>query len=158
MSVATKFDCQICRKVSRKYYLGILQHIRAVHSFEPNFHILCGLDNGCPATYNVYESFRSHVYKKHREQLLSSGTNDNSGSSYQEGVAVDTAPDNGHDEIEEIDIDGENPTVQVDNTKMAAMFILRTTEIQRTSQVSNNLHYLVIVYSPDMDRRYTFLP
>ena len=81
------------------------------------------------------------MYKKHRELLLSSDTNDNSGSSYQEGVAVDTAPDNGHDEIEEIDIDGENPTVQVDNTKMAAMFILRTTEIQRTSQVSNNLHY-----------------
>lgn len=141
MSVVKKFNCQICGKVSRECYLGILRHIRSVHSFEPNFHILCGLDNGCPATYSVFESFRSHVYKKHRESLLSSDTNDNSGSSHQEGVAValvDTGTDNGHDKIEEFenDSDEENPTV--DNAKMAAMFILRTTEIQRTSQVSNN--------------------
>ena len=35
---------------------------------------MCDLDNGCPTTYNAYESFRSHAYKKQRI-LFSSNTN-----------------------------------------------------------------------------------
>lgn len=129
-----KFECQICRKVSRKCYLGILQHIREVHSFEPDFHILCGLD-GCPATYNVYESFRSHVYKKHRE-LLTSNNSCNQGVAAEDTAASDSG---GQDTVEasgDNDIDDDSyDEVLVDNIRVAAMFILRTTEIQRTSQV-----------------------
>ena len=135
MCAAKKFYCQICRKFSRRCYLGVLQHIRVVHSFEPDFHILCGLDNDCPATYTVYESFRSHVYKKHRELLVSDSFDDNC---YQAGgVAaqdLDSSDDTGCDMITDYS-DEDNDEVAVDGTRIAAMFILRTTEIQRTSQV-----------------------
>ena len=49
---------------------------------------------------------------------------------------VDTT-DNGHDVIEAIESDKENDTcmVTVESTRMAAMFILRNIEIQRTFQV-----------------------
>lgn len=41
-------------------------HVGMVHNHELNFNIICGL-NSCKSSFTVYESFRCHVYHKHRK-------------------------------------------------------------------------------------------
>ena len=43
-----------------------LSHYNAVHANEPNFRVACSID-GCPATFNLYNSFYKHVLKYHKE-------------------------------------------------------------------------------------------
>ena len=45
------------------------------HRNDPNLSLICGI-NSCPEEYTVYESFRSHVYRKHREVLCPRTNND----------------------------------------------------------------------------------
>ena len=65
----TKCRCSLCSHFAARNFLGVLRHIGQVHQFEPNFEVKCGLD-GCPLRYTVYESFRVHVYKRHRDVLF----------------------------------------------------------------------------------------
>lgn len=60
--------CSICNLFHGQDYASLLRHIAAVHRFDPGLSIHCNI-NGCPETYCNYESFRSHVYRKHRESL-----------------------------------------------------------------------------------------
>ena len=70
---SNKYVCSICGQFARTSFQGVLRHIGEVHSFNPNFHITCGLGpDKCPETYTKYDSFRSHVYRKHREELKTS--------------------------------------------------------------------------------------
>lgn len=66
-----KYVCPICREYARPFYGGILRHIGEVHSHDPHFGVVCGLgaEPKCPASYTNYQSFRRHVYKKHRDEL-----------------------------------------------------------------------------------------
>lgn len=49
--------------------MKLIQHVGLVHNHEPNFNITCGLNN-CKSSFTVYESFRRHVYRKHRKLVL----------------------------------------------------------------------------------------
>ncbi len=49
--------------------MKLIQHVGLVHNHEPNFSITCGLNN-CKSSFTVYESFRRHVYRKHRKLVL----------------------------------------------------------------------------------------
>ena len=60
--------CSICPEFAAIKYSQVLYHINLIHGSKPNFRVTCGLDS-CPATYSNYESFRSHVYRKHRNVL-----------------------------------------------------------------------------------------
>ena len=64
------FVCALCTSFAGNSYLPVLSHIGSVHRFGPTRTIYCGID-GCPATYSTskYESFPSHVYRKHRDVL-----------------------------------------------------------------------------------------
>lgn len=62
------FICSICNLFGGKSYAAVLRHIGEVHRFDPGLKIRCGI-NRCPQTYDNFESFRSHVYRKHRETL-----------------------------------------------------------------------------------------
>ena len=42
---------------------AVIQHIRAVHSHDPNFKICCGISR----IYRNFHSFRRHFYRKHIE-------------------------------------------------------------------------------------------
>ena len=46
----------------------VLRHIGAVHSFDPGFTIVCGLD-GCIRRFTKYTSFRKHIIRHHRHIL-----------------------------------------------------------------------------------------
>ncbi len=48
---------------------GILKHSGIVHSHQPNFRVVCGID-GCPKAYSNYHSFRKHLRRKHNETVL----------------------------------------------------------------------------------------
>ena len=63
-----KWHCSLCSHFIARNFFSVLRHIGQVHQFEPDFQVKCGLD-GCPLRYMVYESFRVHVYKKHRNLL-----------------------------------------------------------------------------------------
>ena len=43
-----------------------------IHSFGPGLRVVCGLgpEKNCPAAYTNINSFKSHVYKKHRNLLF----------------------------------------------------------------------------------------
>ena len=49
-------------------FAAVLRHIGEAHRFDAGLTIRCGIDH-CPQTYMNYESFRSHVYRKHRNAL-----------------------------------------------------------------------------------------
>lgn len=54
-----------------------LSHIRNVHYQDDNFAIICGI-NGCSSKYNKCASFVSHVYRQHREAIISQVNQTNS--------------------------------------------------------------------------------
>lgn len=60
--------CPKCSVFETKTLKGLVQHIGIHHANKPNFHLICGI-NGCPHTSKVFSSFRSHVYRKHRDIL-----------------------------------------------------------------------------------------
>ena len=148
LATRRKFKCQLCQEFARDTYPSVLRHIGEVHSFGPNFHIICGLTLDstraeCPAIYTKYGSFRSHVYKKHRQIMnlhptqpidddplqLEDGSNSNE----------DVHQEESHHELIELqdhdagDVDTSGEANQV--TRAAALFILRTMEVHKISQV-----------------------
>ena len=42
----------------------VLSHLRSVHSSDPRFHVMCGID-GCARTYRKYSGLHSHLYRCH---------------------------------------------------------------------------------------------
>ena len=62
------YTCPICNHFGGNSFASVLRHIGEVHRFDPGLVIRCGIER-CPQTYTNYESFRSHVYRKHRTML-----------------------------------------------------------------------------------------
>ena len=139
-----KYACPLCHEFARTTYKAILRHIGEVHSFSPDFHIECGLgrDTRCPATYTNYVSFRSHVYKKHRDELFP-----------EEQPVLRDEEDTSSlhlTSLMEIESDGDGPADHAECTptktgpdsvkQAAALFILKSMEERRMSQV-----YIIIV-------------
>ena len=145
-----KYKCQICEEFARDTYPPVLRHIGEVHSFEPNFHVVCGLtldstQAPCPATYTKHGSFRSHVYTKHRQvmKLYSNSavdeisTEEDREGSYSNAEVVDTtAVDSQHRTAD-------NKFEESQLTRAAALSILKAMEVHHVSQVPyayNNIY------------------
>ena len=62
------FVCTICDQFAGRSFASVLRHIGSIHRFDPGLSIRCGI-KACPETYTNFESFRSHVYRKHRDIL-----------------------------------------------------------------------------------------
>lgn len=62
------YICSICNLFGASTFSSVLRHIGLIHRYDPGLSIRCGIDY-CPQVYSNYESFRSHVYRKHREAL-----------------------------------------------------------------------------------------
>ena len=60
--------CWLCNQFASPSLKGVLRHIAAVHSWEPNFFTVCGI-HGCTRTYSNFFSFKKHAYRKHRDVL-----------------------------------------------------------------------------------------
>lgn len=43
----------------------VLGHLRTVHSSDPRFNVVCGID-GCSRSYHTFSGFYSHIYRQHK--------------------------------------------------------------------------------------------
>lgn len=43
----------------------VLSHLRLVHSSDPRFNVMCGID-GCSSTFRTFSAFYSHIYRRHK--------------------------------------------------------------------------------------------
>ena len=68
LSFSRMFVCQISNTFGGNSFSSVLRHIGEIHRHDPNLSVRCGIHR-CPQTYVKYESFRSHVYRKHRDVL-----------------------------------------------------------------------------------------
>ena len=59
--------CTICNQFASSSYAAVLRHMGS-HRFDPALSIKCGI-NECSECYKNFESFRSHIYRKHRDIL-----------------------------------------------------------------------------------------
>ena len=119
--------CWLCFKVAAP----TLKHIGTIHSCEPNFSITCGV-HSCPRRYSNFFSFKKHLYRKHRAEL-----------ELQEFTPIFS---NGDDEVHFLnnetqaaetgaDVFDVNPiTSTTELKKTAALFLLKTKEVNKVSQ------------------------
>lgn len=63
----TLFNCPLCGKQTFSLIKQI-QHIGLYHQNEPKFEFTCGL-NSCGNINKTFSSYRSHIYRKHRDLL-----------------------------------------------------------------------------------------
>ena len=103
-----------------------MRHIGEVHRFDPGLVIHCGIEH-CPQTYRNYESFRSHVYRKHRNTL--------------HPMSSSTVSDETTDTTHELELQSEmeilttnNTTHDVDIIDSGAKFLLKAREEYRIPQ------------------------
>ena len=121
-----KCTCSLCYSFASPNFETVLRHIRSIHSFEPNFHITCGV-NGCPQTYTSNRSYRKHILKTHGSWVKES----DSGCHREE-------------ENEDFDLNNNSPqssfceTVEKPAMYDAALFILKAKEVRRISQRALN--------------------
>lgn len=120
--MAQKYTCSVCYAFSAPNYRSVIRHIGSVHSWEPRFKIICGVD-GCPRSYTSYRSFRKHIIDKHQEILAD-----------EEASTVPAAED---DDFFDGSIPSQSPVLpgQLEpNNK--ALFLLKLKEERRISQAN----------------------
>ena len=66
------WKCPICMSPSPTFKLYV-SHLRLVHSKDPSFKIMCGVDN-CREVFGAFSAFNSHVYRHHREIIFGGST------------------------------------------------------------------------------------
>lgn len=67
MTTLQALECPLCEFLSPNLSLRI-SHLRLVHSSDPAFHVVCGIEN-CSETFWKFSAFSSHVYRHHRTPL-----------------------------------------------------------------------------------------
>ncbi len=142
-----KVTCWLCNKFSYGNLKGVLRHMAAVHSWEPNLHIVCGIE-GCSRNYTNFFSFKKHVYRKHRscvgKDLLAAAICEG------EGEDNDALSD---------DDDGVNPTSrsysesysEIDDRRFVAVFMLKSRAVYKVTEV--HLSSIVDDVSALLDRK-----
>lgn len=107
------FICSICNLFGADTYSAVLRHIGLIHRYDPGFSICCGIDY-CPQTYSKYESFRSHVYRKHRSALHPSSSTVTNETG--DGALVDSIVNN-EDDSAMIDSQNRPPDIRTSGAK-----------------------------------------
>lgn len=82
------YICTICDLFAGLSFASVLHHIGNTHRYDPGLSIVCGIDS-CPEVYTNFESFRSHVFRKHRDDLYSCSSSSKNESQQQGGDAED---------------------------------------------------------------------
>ena len=135
----TRYVCTVCKSFSRWSYKPVLFHMRS-HRLDPNLSLKCGI-NSCTEKYTVYESFRSHVYRKHRDVLYPNTTDsdDNLEEIEDNGDDNNALEVTSDDEDENIESGSSQTTTSTSSAKRAAsLFILKIREENRVTQTALN--------------------
>ena len=62
------FRCLVCKRREFNALHSYLAHVRIRHACDSNFRITCGISN-CKVTYDKYNSFSKHIFRKHSELI-----------------------------------------------------------------------------------------
>lgn len=127
------FVCQICNLFGGSTFSAVLRHMGEIHRYDPGLVIRCGLSR-CPQTYSNYESFRSHVYRKHREMLHSQSSIRGVSMNNPESTGDTEEHNNNHEHWD----DELMVQTEVDIKKIGAKFLLKTREEYRIAQLTLN--------------------
>ena len=121
------YVCTICNLFAGQSFSATLRHM-GTHRFDAGLSIQCGIN--CTEQYKNLELFRSHVYRKHREVLVS------------DSAPIETLVDSSLDQVDsetdgdggEEDVDMEQRTQFKDGPKRsAALFLLKTREERKVT-------------------------
>ena len=63
------WPCNICSVFSSLSLKTLVRHITLQHALGPNLKVTCPV-NGCQERYTLMDSFRKHLNRKHREELV----------------------------------------------------------------------------------------
>ena len=105
--MASRFSekkCPMCTFEARSVKI-VLSHLRSVHSNDPRFNVMCGLD-GCSSTFRTFSALYSHIYRRHR----SSGIVTSDKYAFQRAVAL---PEQCSNQLED-GMDTDNPSYDDD--------------------------------------------
>ena len=119
--------CYIYNQFGGCSFRSVLRHIGEVHKHDPYFFIRCGIVH-CPQTYKNYDSFRSHVYRKHRDALCLTTTQEN-----RNVVSANEFVDDPY--FEETN---RQPSLDFSMQERAAKFVLKAREEYRIPQTKVN--------------------
>lgn len=129
------YVCTVCNKFAGQSFSTVLRHM-GTHRYDPGLSIKCGI-NSCTETYKNFESFRSHIYRKHREAVVNITTNciTNTSQNQEDGQTEEgrRQTDNGSEGDEQETSMGKN-----DQQRLAALFLLKTREERKLTQVALN--------------------
>ena len=131
------YCCNICTSFASQSFSAVVRHIGNSHGTDPRLSIMCPV-RGCPRKepYGNYESFRSHVYRKHKS-ILSGGLSRVDVSATTTATTENEPADNTMS-VENGDTD---PLIEPEDSefklqKCAARFLLKTREERRITQVA----------------------
>lgn len=133
------YVCPYCGESIGKNFRRYLRHIRFVHSNEPNFSISCIY---CEKSFKKFTSFKSHLQRKHQEQLHENNAlvDEVNHEPYLSGSDNDNDPDHQDQAHEQRNDDQVTEPEGIDDTsienitKFIALFVLQTKEVNMVSQ------------------------
>ena len=141
--------CSHCHQFSALKMSSVLRHIGRVHSHDPDFRMVCGI-NDCPRTFRGYYSFRKHLHRSHPDV-------------FKDNIKVSNPvqmEQNYHKFEGEAESSVENETVK--RLHSPALFLLKAKEIHRINQSSldslmNDITVIVEQTLDEVEARSTFL-
>ena len=133
------YCCCICASFASSNFSSVLRHIGNTHSGSSNFSIPCPVSD-CSRhenPYICYESFRSHVYRKHRELLEEGFPRLSHDLEHERSDADLEGADNPNYILNHGDEDGQDhDSSRRDFQLDVAKFLLKTREERRITQTA----------------------
>ena len=126
------YVCTICDLFAGQSFAAVLRHIGNTHRYDPGLSIRCGIES-CPEVYVNFESFRSHVYRKHRDAVYSCPSRSENESQDQRGDTQEEFLDDWSDDMFE-----SGNEIADDIKTSAAKFLLKTREEHKVTQTTIN--------------------
>ena len=105
------------------------------HRCEPGLCIVCGID-ACKETYKNYDSYRTHVYRKHRDCLVTSNDESELPQSGSSSTDVFLTENSTGPELEVMSVDPIDTSTEIFSKRSSALFLLKTREERRVTQTS----------------------
>lgn len=125
------WKCPLCSSFGALSMKRIIRHIGSVHAHNAGFQVCCGID-GCPRTYTMFQSYRQHLYRHHRE-TLDAPPRSNSSELLDPDIDIEIqySSDNNSE-----DSDKEENTTSILSKKEAGLFLLKAKELYKISELS----------------------
>ena len=125
MSLEKQYVCSVCHMFARKSFKAVFGHM-SDHRCEPGINFVCGIDS-CRQVYENFDSYRCHMYRKHRDHLVARSKGDADLSACNDpnshvGESVET----GRTQVARF------------SKKSSALFLLKTSEERKVTQTALN--------------------